>query len=301
MQWQRTFDSTPVVPEDPFFEAFRDACESGDMPAVQEAIASGRLTVEELDKGLKLATLMRYLEIVTALFNTGARVTPETTLHVPGAKGQQDPRIVRLFLDRGMDPNATHSTLIMKPRRSTSSTPTPLRRSEGEPNLPMFRNLECVALLLEAGADPNRRGPRGIPALGYAIMRAREPDTTLLDLYIAHGARLEPNLLCYAVRPRIRQSEFMTRFLLDRGLDPNAAFDDEWGTPLHCAAATGKVNLVKMLLEAGANPTAIPAESYKLGRVTPAQAVEKRMERGRCREGISILGLLKAYTPKTKL
>ncbi|KAL3479398.1 ankyrin repeat-containing domain protein [Aspergillus californicus] len=281
-------------PDDAFHRAFRDACQFGNLPAAKEAIATRCLPVEDLDKGLKLATRMGHVDIVTALFDAGARVTPDTTLSVPGKDGQQDPRIVRLFLDRGMDPNATHSTLIMRPRRSTSSTPSPLRPSAGEPNLPMFRNYECAALMLEAGADPNRCGPRGIPPLGRAIIGAREPDTTLLELYIAHGARLEPNLLFYAVRPRVEQSEAMTRFLLDRGLDPNAASDDEWGTPLHCVAASGKVNLVRMLLEGGADPTVIPSTSKKVGRITPAQAAESRAHHPESIE--EILRLLESYS-----
>ncbi|KAL4772999.1 hypothetical protein BDW60DRAFT_206760 [Aspergillus nidulans var. acristatus] len=187
-----------------------------------------------------------------------------------------------------------HYELIMKPRRSTSSTPTPLRPSDGEPDLPMFCNPECATLLLEAGADPNRCGPRGIPPLGRAIISAHEPDTSLLELYIAYGARLEPNLLFYAVRPRIQQSEVMTRFQLDRGLDLNAASDDEWGTPLHCAAASGKNNLVKMLLEAGADLTVIPSSSRKVGRVTPAQAAR---DQAHYQESIEeILRLLESYS-----
>ncbi|KAL4907228.1 ankyrin repeat-containing domain protein [Aspergillus multicolor] len=274
--------------------AFHDACHFGDLPATKEAIASGRLTVEDLDKGLKLATSMRHVDIVTALFDAGACVTPDTTGSLPGKDLHQDPRIVRLFLDHSMDPNATHSTLIMKPRRSALPTPTPVRHLDGEPNLPMFLDPECAALLLEAGADPNRCGPRGIPSLGRAIVSARSPDTALLELYIAHGAKLEPNLLFYAVRPRVQQSEAMTRFLLNRGLDPNAASDNEWGTPLHCAAANGKVNLVRMLLEAGADPTVIPSSSRKVGRTTPAQAAESRVRHQESRE--EILRLLESYS-----
>ncbi|KAL4938785.1 ankyrin repeat-containing domain protein [Aspergillus oleicola] len=283
-----------MEPEYAFHGAFRHACYFGDLAGAKEAIATGRLTVEELDEGLKLATLMRHVDTVTALFDAGARVTPGTTRSVPGKDGQQDPCIVRLFLDHGMDPNATHSELIMRPRRSMSSTPTPLRPSDGEPDLPMFRNPECAALLLEAGADPNRCGPSGIPPLGRAIISAREPDNSLLELYIAHGAKLEPNLLFYAVRPRVQQSEVMTRFLLDRCLDPNAASDDEWGTPLHCAAASGKVNLVKMLLEAGADPIVIPSSNRKVGRVTPAQAAENRAHHQESIE--EILRLLESYS-----
>ncbi|KAL5050980.1 hypothetical protein BDW71DRAFT_215111 [Aspergillus fruticulosus] len=270
-----------MEPDDAFHRAFRHACYFGDLPGAKEAIATGRLTIEDLDEGLKLSKRMRHVDIVTALFDAGIRVTPGTTRSVPGKDGQQGPRIVRLFLDRGMDPNAMHFELIMRPRRSTSSTPTPLRPSNGEPDLPMFRNPECAALLLEAGADPNRCGPSGIPPLGRAVISAGEPDTSLLELYIAHCARLEPSLLFYAVRPRVQQSEIMTRFLLDRGLDPNKL-------------PPTTINLVKMLLEAGADTTVIPYSSRKVGRVTPAQAARDRAHHQESIE--EILRLLESYS-----
>ncbi|KAL3434324.1 hypothetical protein BDV09DRAFT_204787 [Aspergillus tetrazonus] len=233
-----------MQPDNAFHRAFHHACDSGDISDTKEAIATGRLAA-------------------------GTRVTIETTHSLPGADGQQDPRIVRLFLDRGVGPNATHSELIMRLKRSTSSTPPSLRPSDGEPDLPN-------------------------PPLGRAIISAQEPDTSLLELYIAYGARLKPNLLLYAVRPRVPQSEVMTRFLLDRGLNPNVASDDEWGTPLPCAAANGKVNLVKMLLEAGADPTVIPSSSTKFGRVTPARAAKNRVRHQETLE--EILHLLESYS-----
>jgi hypothetical protein len=39
-----------------FLDVFLDACNDGELAKAQEAIASGRLTVEDLDEGLALAT-----------------------------------------------------------------------------------------------------------------------------------------------------------------------------------------------------------------------------------------------------
>lgn len=96
--------------DEAFYRAFRDACYFGHLSRAHEAIATGRLTVENLDEGLKLATLMSHADIVTALFDAGARVSTRTTDSLPGKNLHQDPRIVRHFLDRGLAPNSRLSS-----------------------------------------------------------------------------------------------------------------------------------------------------------------------------------------------
>lgn len=67
----------------------------------------------------------------------------------------------------------------------------------------------------------------------------------------------------------------MTSFLLAKGLDPNQ-FDAEWGTPLHFAVWTGKPSIVKILLDAGADPTALSACRSHYGEPPPAAAEHQR-------------------------
>jgi hypothetical protein len=163
----------------------------------------------------------------------------------------------------------------------------------------MVQNPACAAVLLSAGADPNAIGPRGIAPLARAFVGTCEPDTALLDLYVSHGAKLEPDLLFFAVAPRVQQSESMTGFLLDRGVDPNGPFTeaggrgtDYWGTPLHCAVWRGRMDLVKMLLEAGADPDVV-AGRRKFGRKAPVEVAE-RVSHAESRE--EILVLLRSYS-----
>ncbi|RMJ20767.1 hypothetical protein PHISP_08363 [Aspergillus sp. HF37] len=238
---------------DHFLRPFLDACFAGELSKTQEAIGTGRLAAEDLDSGLKLATHMAHPDIVAALFDAGATVSASTATFLPGKDLQQHASVVRYFLDHGLDPN--------------------WRFSSGEPLLPFLINPACARELLSRGADPNLCGPKGTPPLGRAIVSTREGDLSLLELYLAYGAMLEPRLLFYAVAPRVHQGELMTRFLLGKGLDPNVT-SEEWGTPLHRAAYAAKPDIVKLLLDAGADPTAISVGRKYYGK-SPAQVAER--------------------------
>lgn len=65
----------------------------------------------------------------------------------------------------------------------------------------MLLSPSCAAVLLSAGADPTIYGLRGIPPLARSMVSISEQDTSLLELYLAHGAKLEPSLLFDAVAP----------------------------------------------------------------------------------------------------
>ncbi|KAJ5152932.1 uncharacterized protein N7482_009410 [Penicillium canariense] len=222
--------------KDPFVEAFLDACYEGDLPKTQEAIASGRLNSEDLDDGLAEATSMAHTELVAALFDAGASVSakPVDALPRDGRLEVQHPAVVRLFFGHGLDPNATDSN--------------------GEPILAFMQDPECAREFLSRGADPNRVGPQGTPVLLTAIACLREDDTTLLELFLEYGARLKPEHLFEALGRRDTDSQFKTSYLLGKGLDPNASHTT-WGTPLHCAIRNNHTSAIKVLLDAGADPT----------------------------------------------
>ncbi|KGO55752.1 hypothetical protein PEX2_005120 [Penicillium expansum] len=221
--------------EEAFVEEFLDACAAGDLSNTQEAISSGRLTVEDLDEGLKLATEEARPEIVTALFDAGARATSA----ISWLTGEQRelPGIIRQFFDHGLDPNAT---------------------SNGEPLLCLLSTPESAREFLLRGADPNRCSPRGASPLMRAISSTCEEDPSLFELLLAHGAKLEPHLLFKAIAPRLRQGEFMTKYLLAKGLDINMTHEI-WGSPLHRAITYSKLSIIKLLVDAGADRTARPA------------------------------------------
>lgn len=131
----------------------------------------------------------------------------------------------------------------------------------------------CARELRSRGADPNRTGPRGLPILVGAIVSSE--DTSWVEVLLEYGSKLEPEVLFDALRPRARQPQLMTSFLLSKGLDPNQ-FDAGWGTPLHYAVWTGKPNIVKVLLDAGADPTARSAGRRYNGEPPSAAAEHQR-------------------------
>ncbi|KAF5855562.1 hypothetical protein ETB97_008986 [Aspergillus alliaceus] len=245
-----------MAPHDAFVEAFHNACFDGDLPKTQGALASGRLTVEDLDEGLNLATGEAHPDIVAALFDAGARVTADSVSFLTGKDGQQHPSVVCHYLDYGVDPNCNISN--------------------GEPLLRFMKNTACARELLSRGADPNRCGPKGVTPLASALGSACEEDTYLFELLLAHGAKLEPDLFFYAIRPRVPRGEFKTRFLLAKDLDPNTT-SAEWCTPLHRAVYLAKDGIVKLLLDAGADPTA-RSNCRQFGDKSPSEVAEERLQ-----------------------
>ncbi|GAB1192907.1 hypothetical protein APSETT444_002106 [Aspergillus pseudonomiae] len=220
---------------DSFVEAFHISCEAGDLLKAKEALASGRLTPEDLEEGLALATGKAHSDLVAVLFDAGAPVSDLTVAALPGTSGvKQHPSVVRQYLDYGLDANGSYSN--------------------GIPILALIMDPACAQELLSRGADPNRSDSQGVTPLTLAINSTREEDTSLIDLLLASGAKLEPDLLFVATAPRVPQGEFMTRFLLAKGLNPNT-MSVKYGNPIHRAIHSARPNIVKVLLDAGADST----------------------------------------------
>lgn len=238
-------------------DTFINACWSGNLLKIQEVITSVDLNVEQLEEGLFSATEKTFPDIVAVLFDAGARVSAMTIDALPSP--QQNPTVILHYLRHGLDPNA--------------------RLSDGEPLLGLL-NPACARVLLSRGADPNLCGPAGRSPLYYAIQSSKEESVLieLLDLLLEHGAKLEPGLLFAAVTPRIRHQELVTRYLLDKGLDPSTTTNSEWGTPLHLAVYAAKPNLVKLLMDAGADPNSTVYGRRYPGK-TPLQMAQTRHSR----------------------
>ncbi|CZT43391.1 uncharacterized protein RSE6_03423 [Rhynchosporium secalis] len=227
-------------------EAFIDACESGDLSQIHDAIASGRLIPYYRNEGLILSVAKGiqpgYVEVVAALLTSGASITPWVRNAVHGEDMQQDPAVISLLLDHGSDPNATQSADFERP---DSTTPT-----GGELLLIYINDPECAREFLSRGADPNAIGPRGKTALLSALESA---NVDVAEVLLEYGARPEPNFLFSTMLLRWPLSEI-------------------WGTPLHLAVFQANADIVKMLLDAGADRTAISVGDRNPG-LTPEEFV----------------------------
>ncbi|GKZ82885.1 hypothetical protein AnigIFM56816_007710 [Aspergillus niger] len=234
---------------------FLQACSNGNMRGVRRALASGQLSPKDLDLGLRLATSEAHLEIITALFDLDVPMSPLAIGYLTGDKGRQDPRVIRLYFDRGL-----------KPRKCTTSAGEPLLR---------FFYADCARELLERGVDPNRCGPRRISPLASALNKVDDDGGATFDLLVQYGAKVDSSLWFYALA-WTTQTELKARFLLSRGIDPTTATSEKWGTPLHVAARFADGEVIQLLLDAGADPTARSNGTAFRGR-TPAEVAEWKM------------------------
>lgn len=149
----------------------------------------------------------------------------------------------------------------------------------GEPNGPMpwtleysvtHRQTDVTKLLLKMGADPNAIGTRGTMPLADAALKG---DIESVRLLLERGAR--PNAVSQAGTQPIHDAALgdnaeVIRELLKQGADVNARTRDESQTPLHIAAAMGKMKAVEVLVALKADSTIKDSE----GR-TPLDAAER--------------------------
>lgn len=119
--------------------------------------------------------------------------------------------------------------------------------------------LECVRLLLEAGADVNAAGREDDPMI---FQPAQAGHAQLLRLLLEHGA--DPNARSYYFkRPALFEAIYAVkdvketvRALLDAGADPNATIIDGDSVPVSAlmyAAQRGRWNVCPLLIAKGAD------------------------------------------------
>jgi hypothetical protein len=137
-----------------------------------------------------------------------------------------------------------------------------LRDNGADPNVKCFANLtplhsaayyghlQMVQELLEYNADVNAPGELGQNPLHFMLRELPRSGRTPSQISQLHN---------------------MSRLLLERGTDVNARSDDSFSTALHMAAESGKVEVVRVLLEHGAS---VGAEGN--GGRTPSQLASSK-------------------------
>jgi ankyrin repeat protein len=175
------------------------------------------------------------LDIINTLLAANVDVNPQLNMHRPSRGGNSGRFIENL--------------------RSTGATPLSRAVEGGDVEVarlllakganPNISDMGLTPFLLAAGVGPGSRGGTGLAAQGAAGGAA---NTALMDLLLEHGADINAQITgtkTYSMR-------------VSRAPSSNESL-----SALHVAAQTGRADLVKYLLEKGANPSIVDAEGRK--------------------------------------
>jgi ankyrin repeat protein len=248
------------------------------------------------------------------LLNAGATVDARETwggqTALMWASARRHPAMMQLLISKGADVNARstvrdyqrHVTAEGRPKSLDSGGLTPLLYAARE------NCHACVEVLLKSGADINLPDPDGVSPLLVAIMNA---NWDLADRLIAAGADVNQwdifgeTPLFNAINLHTRRDggrasidplnkttgTQIVKTLLERGANPNMQLffqpanlagntNTRGSTPLIRAANNGDAEMVKLLLEHGADASVMmadrqtPIHAVLAGRSSEQQAVE---------------------------
>jgi ankyrin repeat protein len=225
-------------------------------------LLEGKDSIEELPSSncgrgspLLVASRNGHEEVVRALLSRGANVNAndkahQTSLHIAARKGHEG--IVRMLLDHGAAIDAKDEGGLTALERAAS------RRQE-----------ETVRILLGHGADVNEMDQDGSTLLHKAAHVGHE---ALVKILLDHGADVNAknqNGRTVLQEAAIEGYKATAEILLKYGADVNPCEDlngryHHCGTDLAAAAAGGHEEVVRTLLDAGADPNAQCADAKKL-------------------------------------
>lgn len=121
-----------------------------------------------------------------------------------------------------------------------------------------LRHPSTVQFLVERGADLNTTSTHGYTPLQTALIYNMEAEARLL---VEHGA--DPNRAAARLNPLLvaieKKMSRLALLLLQKGADPNFRYEDKW-IPLPQAVSMGQLEVVKALLEKGAQLNVVQGE-----------------------------------------
>ncbi len=194
----------------------------------------------------------------------------------------EDMLVLELFLKSGIDPNSSGSgdwtpleRAVAAGRRGVVQR---LLASGADPGVGLYRAAargygEIVEILLEHGADiraATRENFNGRWAFSFGSPLAVAIAHTHLDVamrLLERGAPVvsEPRTRTPLMAAAAMGDGQLIRLLIEKGADPNAGDPGCW-TPLHYAVHELRLEATKTLLAAGADPNAQPCDADPSGR-----------------------------------
>ena len=204
--------------------------------------AEAPIAAEQVALALSAASFQSHLDVVRVLVAYGVDNAALNLALYRACEGYGDAELVTYLLDNGTDVNLHHD----------GSTPLACVCINGTPDL--------AELLLTRGADPNLAAPDG----GLRPLDAASLHYEVMKVLLEHGAN--PNLpfdgdrtaLLEALRSDdVDDKAALLTVLLEHEADPNKADPETGETPLMIAALAVEVDLVKLLLEHGADVTQV--------------------------------------------
>ncbi|KAJ5813568.1 uncharacterized protein N7503_000318 [Penicillium pulvis] len=120
-------------------------------------------------------------------------------------------------------------------------------------------NTRCTKLLLEAGADPNLVVERNTPLHSACVYWYSRRALDIVNLLLRHGAQVNPSQDCARSTPLQLAADTeepeILKSLLDNGADPNVSTTSMSGTALQraCYGNSRNANMVELLVNAGAD------------------------------------------------
>ncbi|KAL2480201.1 Potassium channel AKT1 [Abeliophyllum distichum] len=203
------------------------------MNIVQANVGDGTIIMNNLLQHLKELKdpIMEGVLLETENMLARGRMDLPLTLCFAALRG--DDLLLHQLLKRGLDPNESDNN---------GRTALHIAASKGNEN--------CVLLLLDFGADPNSRDSEGSVPLWEAMLSAHEPVIRMLS---DNGAKITPGdvglFSCTAAEANNLE---LLKEIVHHGGDVTKA-KNNGSTALHVAVCEGNMEIVKFLLDQGAN------------------------------------------------